>query len=295
MSPARPAPLESLPAAVCRGLAYLFADIDDTLTTDGMMPDSSYKALWDLWREGIRVVPVTGRPAGWCDHIARMWPVAGVVGENGALLYSYDRGAKRMRRRYQAAGSPGARSSSEQARELTRVAERVLKEVPGTALAADQAFRISDVAIDYREDVPPLGPEGVQAICRILGEEGVHFKVSSIHVNFWLGSFDKLSGVRMFVEEDAGIAFSMAAEKSIFIGDSPNDEPLFEGFAHSIAVGNIRGFLPGIRHLPEFITQGDSASGFCEAVRVILEKRRALEGQIVEADLQYLRHGAKPD
>ncbi|HVP19355.1 MAG TPA: HAD-IIB family hydrolase [Spirochaetia bacterium] len=274
MSAVRPAPVQTLPAALCRDLAYLFADIDDTLTTNGMLPDSSYQALWDLWRAGIRVVPVTGRPGGWCDHIARMWPVAGIVGENGAFFYAYDRTARKMKRRYQSADSKDAQESlSERARTLDLVAARVLKEVPGTALAADQPFRISDVAIDYCEDVPPLPPASVQDICRILREEGVHFKVSSIHVNFWLGSFDKLSGVRMFVQEDAGMPLATLARKSIFVGDSPNDEPLFEGFAHSIAVANIRGFLSGIRHLPEFITRADRAEGFCEAVRVILAGR----------------------
>jgi HAD superfamily hydrolase (TIGR01484 family) len=267
MDAPRPFPVASLPAALCRDLRYLFTDIDDTLTTEGMLPDSSYAALWQLSRAGIKVVPVTGRPAGWCDHIARMWPVAGVVGENGAFVYSYDRAARKMKRRF-------LMDSPAQSERLARAAERVLKEVPGAALAADQPFRISDRAIDYCEDVPRLGPEKVDAICRVLREEGVRFKVSSIHVNFWTGDFDKLSGARVFMEEDAGAPLPAVAEKAIFIGDSPNDEPLFEGFPHSIAVGNIRGFLPRIRHLPEFITAADCAAGFCEAARVILENRR---------------------
>jgi len=265
VSAQRPLPVHSLPARLCLGLEYLFADIDGTLTTDGMLVDSSYRALWELSRTGIKVVPVTGRPAGWCDHIARMWPVAGVVAENGALVYAYDRKARIMKRRR--LGTSDSRGDL-----LRRVADRVLKEVPGSALAADQPFRINDMAIDYCEDVPPLPTEKVDAICRILREEGVHFKVSSIHVNFWIGDFDKLSGVRAFLEHD-GALFSEMGEKSIFIGDSPNDEPLFEGFPHSIAVGNIRAFLPRIRQLPEFVTQADCAAGFCEAVRIILEKR----------------------
>ena len=267
MSNSRPFPVESLPEQLCKRLRYLFADIDDTLTTDGMLPDSSYDALWDLSRAGIKVVPVTGRPAGWCDHIARMWPVAAVVGENGAFVYSYDRTARKMKRRQ--LGSSDSRGA-----DLRRVAARVLKEVPGAALAADQPFRISDIAIDYCEDVPPLPAEKVDAICRILQEEGVHFKVSSIHVNFWIGDFDKLSGTRTFLQEDAPAAqLPELGETSVFLGDSPNDEPLFEGFPHSIGVGNVRTFLPRIKHPPEFITEADCAAGFCEAARIILRKR----------------------
>jgi HAD superfamily hydrolase (TIGR01484 family) len=274
MSPAAagsagPAPVRDLPAALCRGLSHFFTDIDDTLTSDGMVPAGSYQALWDLDAAGIRVVAVTGRPAGWCDHIARMWPVAGVVGENGAFYYAYDHARKVMKRGLSEPdlGDPARREA------LEAVARRVLKEVPGTALAADQSFRLSDIAIDYSEDVPPLPPERIDDICRILEEEGVQFKVSSIHVNFWSGRFDKMTGVRRFLLEHDGISFQSVADTAVFIGDSPNDEPLFARFPHSIAVGNLRRFLPRLTCLPEYITDADSAEGFQEAARVILSKR----------------------
>jgi hydroxymethylpyrimidine pyrophosphatase-like HAD family hydrolase len=268
---ARPRPLLEIPAQICRDLAWLFTDIDDTLTSDGMLPDTSYRALWDLSRAGVSVVPVTGRPAGWCDHIARMWPVAAVVGENGAFSYSYDRGRRRMNRC--SAAEPGSEASNRG--RLERVAARVLREIPGTALAADQPFRVSDFAIDYCEDVPPLPPGKVDDICTLLAEEGVIFKVSSIHVNFWLGAFDKLSGVRLYLSRQAGTVLDDVDQRSLFIGDSPNDEPLFAGFSHTVSVGNIRRFLPRLRHKPEFITEGDSAAGFCEAAEAILQGRSA--------------------
>jgi hypothetical protein len=270
-APARPRPLREIAPDFCRGLAYLFTDIDDTLTSDGMLPDTAYHSLWDLSRAGIGVVPVTGRPAGWCDHIARMWPVAAVVGENGAFYYAYDRARRKMTRCPSA--EPGA-EAVDRAR-LERVAARVLREVPGTALAADQPFRVSDVAIDYCEDVPPLPAEKVDSICALLTEEGVSFKVSSIHVNFWLGRFDKLSGVRLYLSREAGISLEEADPRCLFIGDSPNDEPLFEGFTHTIAVGNIRRFLDRLSHKPELIAEGESAAGFCEAAVAILQGRRA--------------------
>jgi hydroxymethylpyrimidine pyrophosphatase-like HAD family hydrolase len=173
--------------------------------------------------------------------------------------------------RRQTAADPGSSSSGRD--KLERTAARVLREVPGTALAADQPFRVSDFAIDYCEDVPPLSPESVDHICRILSEEGVHFKVSSIHVNFWLGSFDKLSGVRLFLSGESIGTLEDLAEQTVFIGDSPNDEPLFAGFAHSIAVGNLRRFLPRLVHMPEFLTERDSGEGFREAADAILARR----------------------
>jgi HAD superfamily hydrolase (TIGR01484 family) len=268
----RPRPLRELPDGFRARLSHLFTDIDDTLTTDGMLPAESYAALWDLYRAGIAVVAVTGRPAGWCDHIARMWPVAGVIGENGAFHYAYDRTARRMRRGFAPVGADAGVGAHSR---LAAVAARVLKTVPGTALAADQAFRVSDFAIDFSEDVPPLPLAGIDAICAILSEEGVRFKVSSIHVNFWLGDFDKMSGVRRFLAGETGSGFDALGERALFIGDSPNDEPLFEGFPHSIAVANVRRFLPRLGHPPEFITEAESARGFCEAAAAILSRRGA--------------------
>ncbi len=269
--PARPAPVAGLPEALCRRLTHFFTDIDDTLTANGMIPAGSFAALWALSSAGIQVVPVTGRPAGWCDHIARMWPVAGVVGENGAFSYVYDRERKAMARHL---SDPGL-DDPDRRRALEAVARRVLAEVPGTALAADQAFRLSDIAIDYCEDVPPLPAESVDRVCAILREEGVQFKVSSIHVNFWKGSFDKMTGVRRFLQEQ-GLAWEVVKNRVIFIGDSPNDEPLFAGFAHSIAVGSLRRYLDRLQTLPEYITESGPAEGFQEAVAEILRKRQPL-------------------
>jgi HAD superfamily hydrolase (TIGR01484 family) len=262
-------PIHEIPHGLCRDLEWFFTDIDDTMTSDGLLPERSYGALWDLSRAGIRVVPVTGRPAGWCDHIARMWPVTAVVGENGAFSYSYDRAARKMLRRY---ALPSAQLAAGRDR-LERIAGRVLAEVPGAAVAADQPFRISDWAIDFREDVPPLSEDGIDAICRILAEEGVRYKVSSIHVNYWLGDFDKLSCVRRLLEESTGLPFAAMSGRIAFIGDSPNDEPLFAGIPQSIAVGNLRRFAARLTHLPRYITEADSAEGFCEAARAILDAR----------------------
>src|SRR5258708_39741422 len=84
------------PAEACRAIRVVLFDIDDTLTTRGRLTDSAYAALARLHEAGFTTIPITGRPAGWCDHIARMWPVAGVVGENGAFYFRYDAAAGKM-------------------------------------------------------------------------------------------------------------------------------------------------------------------------------------------------------
>jgi HAD superfamily hydrolase (TIGR01484 family) len=265
----RPAPVRRIPEALCRSLDWFCTDLDDTLSTDGLIPATSYEALWALSRAGIRTVVVTGRPAGWCDHIARMWPVAGVVGENGAFSFSYDRSRKSMNRRY--SRPPEEMAADRQ--ELARICARVLREVPGAGIAADQSYRISDFAIDFREDVPPLGEPEIRRICRILDEEGVRYKVSSIHVNFWRGDFDKLSCLTAFIGEQTGRPFAETRDSVVFIGDSPNDEPLFAGIPLTISVANIRRFLGAMTHLPFYITEAECAEGFREAVDIVLSRR----------------------
>ena len=84
-------PIDKFPKEIAQNIACVFTDIDDTLTTEGLLPACAYEALEALTRAGIHVAPITGRPAGWCDMIARLWPVAGVVGENGAFYFSYER------------------------------------------------------------------------------------------------------------------------------------------------------------------------------------------------------------
>jgi HAD superfamily hydrolase (TIGR01484 family) len=268
-----PLPIARIPALLCRKLKYFFCDIDDTLTAGGKLVPESFSSLWRLNEAGIEVIPVTGRPAGWCDHIARMWPVAAVIGENGAFTYSYDRNRRRMRRM-----SLIDESDRRQGREkLERIRERVLREVPASRIAADQAFRTTDLAIDFCEDVvPPLSRDEIDRICSIAEEEGATWKISSIHINCWFGSFDKVSGVRGFLADRGQNLDSPEVQDSVtFIGDSPNDEPLFAALIHSIAVANIRTFLDRLSRMPAYITKKDSATGFTEAVQVILEKRIA--------------------
>src|SRR6185436_5025454 len=100
-----------------------------------------------LQRAGLTTVPITGRPAGWCDHIARMWPVSGVVGENGAFYFRYDHAARTMRRRY--VDDPGARAAFRT--RLAGIAGDIMAAVPGAAIAADQHYRETDLAMDYCE------------------------------------------------------------------------------------------------------------------------------------------------
>jgi HAD superfamily hydrolase (TIGR01484 family) len=249
-------PLAALAGATrLRGLLF---DIDDTLTTDGRLTAEAYAALERLKRAGKLLVPITGRPAGWCDHIARMWPVDAVVGENGAFYFRLQRG--KLEKHYHDA--PAVRSAN-RAR-LESIAQRILAEVPGCALASDQSYRETDLAIDFCEDVAPLPLEQADRIAQLMRIDGLTAKVSSIHVNGWFGGYDKLGMTRRLFAEAFGVSEGVLRSEYAFAGDSPNDAPMFDWFEHSVGVANVSRFAGRLEGEPKYVTTGAAGAGFAE-------------------------------
>ena len=271
-------PIEKLRSDVAEGFVGVFFDIDDTFTTCGRIPACAFDALWRLKERGMKVVPITGRPAVWCDHIARMWPVDGVVGENGALYFWLDEKERKLKKVF--LDSQETREANR--KRLLRIGEEILARVPGTAIASDQLYREADLAVDYCEDVVPLSTEDVEEICRIFSSHGATCKVSSIHVNGWFGRSDKLGMTKRFVRERWGMDLDDTKERFLFCGDSPNDEPMFRYFPHSAGVGNVLRFADQMKYLPEFVASRDGGEGFAEIMGVILEGRKSTNGLSID-------------
>src|SRR2546430_5801213 len=218
--------LAAMPNDVRRGMRGVLTDIDDTLSTAGRIGAAAYTAMERLRAAGLLVVPVTGRPAGWCDHIARAWPVDAVVGEIGALYMIHDDRARKLIKRY-AVGDADRQAARTR---LMAVGEHIVRTEPGCAFASDQPHREADLAIDYCEDVAPLSREAVDRIAAVMRAEGITAKVSSIHVNGWFGAYDKLTMTRLLLREEFGLDLDARRAEFIFVGDSPNDAPMFEFF-----------------------------------------------------------------
>lgn len=266
------APISELSDEVCRNLVGVMTDIDDTVTTDGQLPADAYAMLERLTEAGLLVVPITGRPAGWCDMIARFWPVAGIVGENGALAMRYDRAARKMRRTLNLDGPLREQNRAK----LNALADKILAEVPGSALASDQQYREADLAIDFCEDVEPLGEEDVDRIVSHFEAVGAVAKVSSIHVNGWFGDWDKLTMSKRFLAEAFDIDLEAQRDRFIYCGDSPNDAPMFGYFPYSCGVANVANFLGRMEALPRYIAPSYGGAGFVEIGDRILSARKGL-------------------
>lgn len=247
---------------------FILTDIDDTLTDEGQLHPEAYAALWDLQRAGMQVVPITGRPAGWCEMIARMWPVAGIIGENGGFYFRYTQ--RQMKREF--FFSPDV--IAENRRKLDRLQKEIPQQVPGCAIASDQFSRLMDLAIDFCEDVPPLPRPAVDRIVQIFQQAGAQAKVSSIHVNGWYGDYDKKTMALRFLQKEFGVSPESAVQVSAFCGDSPNDEPLFATFPMSFGVANIVDFKDRLHQPPTYVSLSRGGQGFTEIARRLIENRQ---------------------
>ncbi|MCF6247427.1 MAG: HAD-IIB family hydrolase [Desulfobacula sp.] len=262
-------PLNELSSFTTKNIDGVFFDIDDTFSLHTKILPEAYQALWDLKKAGIKLVPITGRPAGWCDHIARMWPVDGVVGENGAFFFWCDKISGKFKTLFY----DTSRVREKKRQKLNMIKEEILSTVPGAGVSSDQNYREADLAIDFCEDVPPLEWSEIEKICKIFQKYGATYKISSIHVNGWFGQYSKLDMTKRMVSMQWGIDLDDHKNHYIFCGDSPNDEPMFEYFPISIGVNNVLNFEEKLVAKPKFITKGEGGIGFAQVAAHILKTR----------------------
>ena len=262
-------PLSECPKTTLAAICGVLTDIDETISTDGRLTAEAYGALEALKKAGLLVIPVTGRPAGWCDMVARFWPVDAVVGENGAFWMWHDPKAGKLRTRF----VQSAAERTEGLRRLEAVRADVLREVPGAGIASDQPYRLADLAVDFCEDVPRLSRADIDCIVAIFERHGAQAKVSSIHVNGWFGDYDKLTTSKTMMAELFGVDLGREAERFVFVGDSPNDSPMFGFFPNGVGVANVRDFAGAMTVLPRWVTRARSGAGFVELVRALIAAR----------------------
>jgi HAD superfamily hydrolase (TIGR01484 family) len=259
-------PIGSLTRDEARAIRFALMDIDDTITEKGRLGAESYASLWRLEETGLIVVPITGRPAGWCDLIVREWPVDGIVGENGAFAFYLNGG-----RREELFHPKATIKNTDPV--FTQMRESALAGVPGSRIAKDQFCRLFDIAFDFAEESPILPLSSAIRLKEICESFGARSKISSIHVNSWFGNYDKLSMTELFLKSKFGYDSISDNESVMFFGDSPNDEPMFARFKFSCVVSDLERYEGSINAYPGFITEARNAAGFCEGVTQLLKMR----------------------
>jgi HAD superfamily hydrolase (TIGR01484 family) len=254
--------------AAARAVRGVLTDIDDTLTTGGAVTPDALRALGSLRVAGLTVIAITGRPMGWSEAFARDWPIDAIVAENGAVALFRDGDALCV----EYAQDEATRAAN--AQRLRSAARRVLLEVPGTALARDSGGRVTDIAIDHSE-FAQLSALQIERVLRVMHDEGMHASVSSIHINGWFGSHDKLSGARWIVRRLHGRELASEWSHWAYVGDSTNDQSMFEHFPLSVGVANLMRFEAQLQTWPAYLTQRERGAGFAELVQRLLEARSA--------------------
>jgi HAD superfamily hydrolase (TIGR01484 family) len=254
-----------------RGVRGVLTDIDDTLTTAGAITPETLQALADLKAAGLPVIAITGRPMGWSEPFAHTWPIDAIVAENGAVALF--RSGDGLTIEY--AQDDTTRRAN--AQRLAQVAARIQREVPGAMLARDSAGRVTDMAIDHAEFVH-LPAAQIDQVVALMREEGMSATVSSIHINGWFGSHDKLSGARWIVQRLLGRELDAESAHWVYVGDSTNDQLMFGHFANSVGVANLLDFAAELTLWPRFITQQPRGAGFAEVAAALLRLRESAGG-----------------
>lgn len=250
-------------------ILYLLTDVDDTLTTSGQLLPSTLQALYDLQRGGIKVIPVTGGCAGWCDQMIRLWPVEAVVGENGAFYM--ERNSAGHIQLHSWHGDVQRQCYQEQLREIAQEAIRL---VPNLQLAKDQAYRLADVALDYNQDSRGVSRAELDQVVELFHRHGAHARVSSIHINTWFGEYSKLLMSQRLLSQRYGLNEHDLLAQVGYVGDAPNDEVMFAFFSHTFGVANIRPHLPFMDAHPNTLLSAIGGLGFVELAQRLLAADR---------------------
>jgi HAD superfamily hydrolase (TIGR01484 family) len=257
-----------LARAELKRVSLLLADVDGTLTTDGRLSSAVVRALEWLQAHRVRVALVSGRPSGWAECWARQLPVEGVVAANGGLYF-----ARRRGRLVKVYAEPDAERRRNRAR-LEREVQGALRAVKGAKLSMDSAATEVDLAIDYAEEAR-LGHRGADRLEQLLRARGVRAVRSSVHVNCWLGDFDKRSTTARFVSRELSLELSADEGKVAYVGDSFNDAPMFAAVPLSVGVANVLDVLDRLEAPPRFVTRAREGKGFIELCDAIAKGRRS--------------------
>jgi HAD superfamily hydrolase (TIGR01484 family) len=252
-------------------VAHLYFDVDDTLTTKGLLKPEAVAALYQAADAGLSLVAVTGRSAAWAEMLFRIFPLKAVIGETGALYFANRNGQLSVVHHEK---DSQVRSQHKERRD--KAAQAVLSEIPGARLASDNMGRLYDVAFDLVEDGPPV-PAAIAAQIRSrLEDDGLNVMQSSVHINAFFGSFNKATMVRQYLQNEENTNLEAIAETIVYVGDSANDGSLFEILPLSVGVANIEPHLPALEALgqaPAYRVNLNGGSGFARVVELILEAK----------------------
>ncbi len=262
-------PLFAFPKQDLANIDYVFSDVDDTITTHARVTARVLAAMESLAAAGVKLVPVTGRPAGWCHGLSRAWPIAGIVAENGAAAFWIN--ARGVQQEMFMENNAHARAQQRAA--LVAIQAEALQKFPMFSAAQDQFMRVGDIAFDHAENTqPPVPAAQIAQLVAFLQSKQLLTAVSSIHAHGALGDRNKFTMTCAFIKAALDTTFEAINARSIFIGDSHNDASMFDRFTHTVGVANVVKDLPTP---PRYVTTAREGEGFIEMAQAILAAKQS--------------------
>lgn len=238
----------------CRVIA---TDMDGTLTQQGKFTPALLQALEELAAAGIQVIIVTGRSAGWVSGLATYLPVAGAIAENGGVFYPTNRETP-------VALTPLANLAIHR-QQLAQTFQKLQSEFPQIRESADNRFRVTD----WTFDVQGLKLSQIRRLAALCQQLDWGFTYSNVQCHIKPLGQDKAIGLLQVLRQHFP---EFTSKQVLTVGDSPNDESLFNQcyFPVSVGVANVLDYANQLTYQPTYITTSAEGKGFCELAQYIL-------------------------
>ncbi|MDJ0707128.1 MAG: HAD family hydrolase [Leptolyngbyaceae cyanobacterium MO_188.B28] len=235
-------------------------DMDGTLTQQGQFTPRLLQSLQDLAAAGLSVVIVTGRSAGWVNGLAHYLPVAGAIAENGGLFYPKDQPEPLMLSKIP--------DLARHRRQLADFFQQLQRKFPHLQESTDNRFRLTD----WTFDVQGLSQADLQWLNQTCQSRGWGFTYSTVQCHIKPLMQDKAIGLQQVLQK----YFPQVSPAQVLtVGDSPNDESLFDAatFPHSVGVANVAHYVDQLTHQPAYMTDAPEVAGFCQLVERVVKQR----------------------
>jgi HAD superfamily hydrolase (TIGR01484 family) len=256
-------PLSEAHAAL-KKITLVASDIDGTLTSHGRLSGNIFASFHALRKAGIRVVLITGRSAGWVNGLASLLPIDGAIAENGGIFFPPGENSPGR----ELIPLKGTRAEHKDA--LQHMFRILHKEFPHITAAPDNAYRITD----FTFSVGGLSGSDLLRMKHLCSEKNWGFCYSNVHCHIMQKHQDKASALLNILQNEHTLYANTL--EVLTIGDSPNDESLFNTalFPCSVGVANIRQYKTALKHHPVFVTTAEESDGFCEMATALLKAHR---------------------
>ncbi|MGK7931400.1 MAG: HAD-IIB family hydrolase [Microcystaceae cyanobacterium] len=242
-----------------RQIRLIATDMDGTLTKNEKFSPQLLKALETLAKIPIPVLIITGRSAGWVEGLYHYLPIIGAIAENGGVFYGNNSdypqiltpiGEIRQHRQY-----------------LSQVFDDLCQVYPKLKESSDNQYRLTD----WTFSVKGLITEEIQHLKRLTEEKGLSFTYSTVQCHLKPLQQDKAMGLKQVLDQ---FFPNYLLNQVLTLGDSPNDDPLFNPaiFPVSVGVANLLIYRDQLVYHPTYVTQRGEVDGFLEVVSLFSKK-----------------------